>query len=637
MRRAFLAVILAHLLTGLAASAALADKRVALVIGNGNYQNTQRLPNPTNDATDIAAALKRTGFETIVGLDLDKAGMENATIQFSRAAREADVAIFYYSGHAMQFNGVNYLMPVDAKLSDEADLRRMARVDEIAEDVQKAKNLRILVLDSCRNNPLAEQLKRSIGRTRSAGIQNGLAKMDAPQGMIVAYSTQSGREAADGTGRNSPYTAAFLKHIETPEEIGTVFRKVSADVYENTKRDQLPELSLSFIGEFYLKGRPSDQSGISQADFAALQQQNREMQEQLKKLGEANKKSLVEPQKQIAVQTEKISLPPPPPPDPVQEKKVAALTTDRLGDLTRADARGFPSRPITLIVPYPAGGSIDLMARLIGSNMSETLGSPVIIENVAGAGGTIGTMRAARATADGYTLVMGSLQNMSLAPSLYRDLSYAPEKDFAPVALVGSAPVVLVVHKDLPVKNLVEFGAYLKANPGKLAMANSGVGTLSQVSCSLLVSQLGGSAIEIPYRGSGPALTDLIAGHTQFMCDAAAIATPAIKSGTVKALAVASNERLPALPDVPTSAEAGVPAFRASNWSGIFAPKATPAPIVAKINAAIFKALDDGKVKTAFAGIGIDVPSPQRSTQVALGDLVTSEIALWKPIAKPLN
>ncbi len=226
---------------------------------------------------------------------------------------------------------------------------------------------------------------------------------------------------------------------------------------------------------------------------------------------------------------------------------------------------------------------------------------------------------------------------MGLAPSLYRDLTYAPEKDFAPVALVGSAPVVLLVNKDLPAKNLSEFVAYLKANPGKLATANSGMGTLSQVSCSLLMSELGGSAIEIPYRGSGPALTDLIAGHTQFMCDAVAIAAPVIKSGSVKALVVAGNERLSALPDVPAAVEAGIPGFRASNWSGIFAPRATPAPIVAKINAAIFKALADGKVKSAFASIGMDVPSPERSTQVALGDLVKSEIVLWKPIAKQLN
>jgi formylglycine-generating enzyme required for sulfatase activity len=268
---------------------ALAEKRVALVIGNGAYKNATRLPNPRNDAEDIAAALKRTGFETIVGFDLDKAGMDSATIRFARSAREADVAVFYYSGHAMQFAGINYLMPVDAKLTDEADLRLMSRVDDIVVDLQQAKNLRILVLDSCRDNPLAEDLKRSIGRTRAAGIARGLAKIDSPQGMIVAYATQSGRTADDGTGRNSPYTAAFLKHIEAAEEIGTVFRRVSADVYENTKRTQLPELSLSLIGEFYLKGRPSNPASATAAssEIAALQERLRAMEEQLKKKDES--------------------------------------------------------------------------------------------------------------------------------------------------------------------------------------------------------------------------------------------------------------------------------------------------------------------------------------------------------------
>src|ERR1700730_688420 len=151
------------LLVAIMMSPALADRRIALVIGNGAYRNAPQLPNPKNDAQDVAAALKRTGFETILGLDLDKAGMDDAAIRFARAARAADVAIFYYSGHAMQFAGVNYLMPVDARLADEADLRRMARVDDIVADIQQARNLRILVLDSCRDNPLAEDLKRSIG------------------------------------------------------------------------------------------------------------------------------------------------------------------------------------------------------------------------------------------------------------------------------------------------------------------------------------------------------------------------------------------------------------------------------------------------------------------------------------------
>lgn len=236
-------------------SEAFADNRVALVIGNGTYAHVPRLPNPTNDAEDVAAALRRTGFEVILGTDLDQSGMLDATIRFARAARAADVAVFYYSGHAMQYAGINYLIPIDARLRDEADLRRMARVDDILVDLQQAKNLRILVLDSCRDNPLVENLKRSIGSTRSVPLQRGLARIESPEGMIVAYATQAGKTADDGVGRNSPYTTSFLKHIEEREDIVTIFRRISADVYRSTRRAQLPELALSFIGEFYLNGR----------------------------------------------------------------------------------------------------------------------------------------------------------------------------------------------------------------------------------------------------------------------------------------------------------------------------------------------------------------------------------------------
>jgi hypothetical protein len=232
-----------------------AEKRVALIIGNGAYAHAPHLANPTHDADAVAAALERVGFETTVGLDLDQAGMQDAAIRFARAARTADVALFYYSGHAMQISGVNYLVPIDAELRDEADLRRMVRVDEILADLQHAKNLRILVLDSCRHNPLADQLKRSIGLTRGASIGQGLAKMESPDGTIISYATQAGRTAQDGTGRNSPYTTAFLNHIQDKEEIATVFHQISANVYETTKGTQVPELSLSFFGEFYLNGK----------------------------------------------------------------------------------------------------------------------------------------------------------------------------------------------------------------------------------------------------------------------------------------------------------------------------------------------------------------------------------------------
>jgi uncharacterized caspase-like protein len=233
---------------------AFADKRVALVIGNGAYAYKAGLINPPHDAADVAAALKRSDFEVISGTDMSQAEMQDAAIRFARAARNADVALFYYSGHAMQFNGVNYLMPVDAKLDDEADLKRFTRVDDIMNDLQQAKNLKILVLDSCRDNPLSDMLKRSIGQSRSALVRQGLSKIEAPLGTIVSFSTQAGQTAADGNGRNSPYTTAFLRHIEEPHEIGDIFRQIGSDVYDVSGKAQLPELSLSIVGKFYLNG-----------------------------------------------------------------------------------------------------------------------------------------------------------------------------------------------------------------------------------------------------------------------------------------------------------------------------------------------------------------------------------------------
>jgi hypothetical protein len=275
---------LAVLLVSVASLPSHAEKRVALVIGNAAYRSAPALANPKNDANDVAGTLKRNGFEVIVGLDLDQLGMQDTVIRFARAVRDADVAMFYYSGHALQFGGVNYLLPIDAKLTDDSDLRRLTRVDEIAADLQNARSVRILVLDSCRDNPLAEDLKRSIGASRGASLERGLARIDAPQGMIVAYATQAGRTAADGTDRNSPYTAAFLKYIDAPDEVGTVFRRISAEVYETSKHAQLPELSVSLIGEFYFRGTaqiivpgaapPATPPGPSEAERAWVMVQN---------------------------------------------------------------------------------------------------------------------------------------------------------------------------------------------------------------------------------------------------------------------------------------------------------------------------------------------------------------------------
>jgi hypothetical protein len=239
--------------------AARAEKRVALVIGNAAYQHTASLPNPANDADDMAVALKKVGFEIVAVKNVDKRSLEKAMADFGRLAQEADAALVYYAGHGIQYQGLNYLMPVDARLEDEYSVNyELTRIDDLLFALSKARGVRILILDACRNNPLAERLS-SRRANRDFVSTRGLARIEAPRGMLVAFATQSDQIAADGAGRNSPFTGALLKEIEAPGiEIATLFRRVAIDVNQATGGRQLPELSISMAGEFYLNSRATD-------------------------------------------------------------------------------------------------------------------------------------------------------------------------------------------------------------------------------------------------------------------------------------------------------------------------------------------------------------------------------------------
>jgi formylglycine-generating enzyme required for sulfatase activity len=251
-----------------------AEKRVALVIGNSAYQNTPVLPNPKNDATDMAAALKALGFDAILATDLDKRAMDEAFRRFARLARDADAALFFYAGHGIQFAGSNYLMPIDAKLQDEADVPyEMAKVDDIIGDLSRAKNTRIIMLDACRDNPMADRLRVTLPASRSGAVSRGLARIERTQGLITAFATQPGQVAADGVGtRNSPFTAAVLKYIATPDiEATALFRRVAQEVNQSTEGKQLPEVSISLLGDFYFAGHASAPTTVTPPSNEASQ------------------------------------------------------------------------------------------------------------------------------------------------------------------------------------------------------------------------------------------------------------------------------------------------------------------------------------------------------------------------------
>jgi tripartite-type tricarboxylate transporter receptor subunit TctC len=297
----------------------------------------------------------------------------------------------------------------------------------------------------------------------------------------------------------------------------------------------------------------------------------------------------------------------------------------------------YPDRPITMIVPFAAGGPTDTIARIVGDHMSKTLGQTIVIENVTGAGGTTGITRGAQAPADGYTIMMGHMGTHGASPALYPNLKYNPAKDFSPIGLAAGTPILIVAKKDFPAKDLKEFVAKLKADGDKLNEGNAGVGSVSHTSCTLLTSQLGTKTARVTYKGTGPMMNDLVGGQIDFGCDQIVSVAPQIKSGTIKAIAIATAERSPALPDVPTTKEAGLPDYQVSAWNAVFAPKATPADIAAKLTDALLKALSDDNTRKRLLDLGAVIPDDAGRTPAALQALVESEVARWSVALKGIT
>jgi len=299
-----------------------------------------------------------------------------------------------------------------------------------------------------------------------------------------------------------------------------------------------------------------------------------------------------------------------------------------------AQSDDYPRRPITLIVPFAAGGPTDVISRIISDHMSRTLGQSIVIENMLGAGGTTASTRAARATPDGYTIEMGHMGTHAASVALYPNLAYKPDVDFSPIGLVAGTPVLILAKKDFPPDDLKAFVTYVRANVATLNMAHAGVGSVSFTTCLLLNSILGVKPTSVPYNGTGPALTALIAGQVDYMCDQIVNVVQQIQAGQIKAYAVGTPERSPALPNVPTSQQAGLPEFQAQAWNALFAPKDTPQPIVDKLTDALDKALDDEQTRNRLLELGSVLPGKGERGQQALTVLVKREIERWTPIIK---
>jgi tripartite-type tricarboxylate transporter receptor subunit TctC len=298
-----------------------------------------------------------------------------------------------------------------------------------------------------------------------------------------------------------------------------------------------------------------------------------------------------------------------------------------------AYAQAYPVKSITVVVPFPAGGPSDVVARIVTEHMSRTLRQQMVIENVGGAGGTLGSARVAAAQPDGYTLLAGSMGSHVAAPVLTPNVKYDSERDFEPIGLTAHAPAVIVARKDFPASNLSEFVAYLRQSGDKVRQAHGGIGASSHMACLLFNQALGIKPTSVAYRGTAPAMNDLIGGHVDFLCEQSVSVAEQIRAGTVKAYVVSASQRLAALPDIPSAKEVGIN-YQMSIWAGIFAPKGTPKDIIIKLSAALEKALDDPSVRKRLADLGGSIPAKQERAPSSFARLVKSEVARWSPILK---
>ena len=313
---------------------------------------------------------------------------------------------------------------------------------------------------------------------------------------------------------------------------------------------------------------------------------------------------------------------------------VGLVAIECLAAAVPAASQPYPTRPITLVVPFSAGGQTDTIARVVADHMAKTLGQPIIIENDAGAGGTTATKRVTQASPDGYTISAGSMATHAAAPTQYPRVKYDPAQDFTPIGLTAEAPAVIVTRKDFPADSLKEFVEYMTKNQAKINEAHGGVGSQMHTYCTLLHSIMGTKTARVGYRSAAPALNDLVAGHVDFACSSLGGVAPLIQAGTIKAIAIASPERADVIKDVPTTTEGGLPEFQVSGWNAIFAPRNTPQDIQAKLNDALLKALDDEGTRKRLVDIGCVIPNKADRTPQALQKRVESEVARWSSVLK---
>ncbi|OQW55264.1 MAG: hypothetical protein A4S14_13055 [Proteobacteria bacterium SG_bin9] len=593
---------------------AAAQDRYALVIGNNRYTNLpadKQLSKAVNDARSVGDALEKIGFKVIRGENLDRQGMVDRIFTFTQQIKQGDIAVLFYAGHGVAISGGNYLLPSDVRSAapgEESRVRNMAigEADIVADIQDKKARVAVLLLDACRDNPF-----RQPGLLRSAGENAGLTRGREGEGVFAVYSAGFGQSALDSLGSNDTSQNSVFTRVLVPA-LGRTDAHLGDIVVD--MREEVAKLAAT----------------VNHQQFPAYYDQTRGGRVYLAPRGTA-----------APAPAAPVIAPPPvvasPPPAAPPQQRVASAPVDINRDLNRPDARGFPSKPITLVVPFAPGGAADLLARQIGVPLQRILGQPVVVTSRAGGGGTVGAAEVARAAADGHTLVLGNSATHAAAAAIYPKLDYDPVGGFEPVSLVAATPIVILTSTGRPQKTLGEFVAFAKANAGSVKMISLGQGTVADAACLSFNQANGLQPATLAVQGTGPAFAAMLSGAGDYLCVPSAVATSLLTEGRARALAVASHRRLAALPNVPTAAEAGLKDFIYYNWTAVFAPKGTPAPVVAKLSAAILSAMSDAEVAKAVTASAHEVLRRDNAGPGPLAELQSSDIAWLKTVLKPVN
>lgn len=640
------------------AGQAQASKRVALVIGNAAYGDAP-LANPLNDAADIAAKLRGLGFEVSLLADRNRSQMTQAIRSFGLQAQGAEAALFYFAGHGMQVRGRNYLLPVGQRFADEADVENDAvDVGNVLSRIEEAgPRIALLVLDACRNTPL---------QRRSRSDARGLARMDAPSGALIAFAAQPGAEAQDGHGRNGTFTKHLLSHIGTPGlSVEQLFKRVRVGVEAETRGAQSPREESSLKTDFYFAGPstvqaltapPGTQPSSGLEEIERLQRMRDQWSQwQSRMRGEFDRTAAFAGSADLQVQAWQRFLEAWREDNPTSDEddQLRRQATERLGQAQRqarppsparpetvgvapASASDWPRRPITLVVPFAAGGPTDKVARDVALALGKQLNNAsVIIDNVGGAGGMLGAARAAKAAPDGYTFLLHHI-GMATSAGLYRNNLVRPLEDFEFLGLVNELPLTLIGRPTLPADTFRDLQRWLAANRGKVTMANAGLGSVSHL-CGLLIEHaLGLGATSIPYKGTAPAMTDLLAGQVDLMCDQTSNTLSQIEGGRVKAYAVSTVRRVEAgvHSRLPTLDEMGVRGFNMTVWNGLYAARGTPPPILSAMQQALAAALRDPVFIRSTQALGAQLVTDERTNPAGHRRFVEQEIARWVPLIR---